>query len=179
MVRDSKLGKSHTTHGVSAKGFTMAEVMISVGVLSLIMTGVMSSWIQIARSSQEMGVYVENNLDAQNFSRVFEENIRQCLSVNSLTSSSITIVLNDGSTSIYGLSNGQLIEKNTNGGSTSSTSHMPASSFVVSGYNSNFAATNTASEVRYVSFEIDANNSDGGASSEFSYSSPLVALMNR
>ncbi len=71
-VRFSKSRES----AVSNQGFTLAELLITMGLMGLIMTAILSSYIFITKSSMSMGNYAEMNEQARMAVEIFARDIR-------------------------------------------------------------------------------------------------------
>ncbi len=82
----------------SAPGFTLVEVLIGASIGSIVLLGVLTSFLMITRSSARLVNYSTMEQEARHMLEVFAEDVRMCQSAgvtyNSGTSMTLTVVGN-------------------------------------------------------------------------------------
>ena len=73
------------------RGLTLIEVLISLGITTLTLSGLTSSYLFLMRSSVGLGNYVEMNMCSRNGLEIFGRDTRAAFQVNEMTSNTFDI----------------------------------------------------------------------------------------
>lgn len=87
-------------HSNKKSGFTLVEMMISTTILTLVLSGLASSFIFTARSSVSMGNYSDMAREGSHFLETFAREVRMASDVTALSTEAFTMVVSYAATDV-------------------------------------------------------------------------------